>query len=341
MGMRNSELKKALNSFSVNSRGVFDKPELAALLVEKQLLDTGANTAQPESAEKKLEVDMIDVMSSNVPGAKDFIGVRITDKRGNSLICMVDTAASTNLITSAAVDRLNLPRQAFNQYGSGLGGQAQIANSKTTLSEMAFFGTPETPLPVMDASILSNPSMLPPSVDILLGLPFLQSLQSLVMIDLKKKKFTFMLGTMPADSLEDYHKIGFRRAYPTGLLLVDALVDQKGQVDAMVDIGSTYSILSKEAVGRVLGKDINQLQMSPTVSAGITGQPMTMRECTVDSLLLGNRINIAKQKLYAADIPQLEAIGLGKGMLLLGLDVLAAYDEIAFCFRENVMYLRK
>lgn len=354
MKMRNSELKEALRGLAVNTRGVFDKHELAQLYIDASRTST-KSTVKPKpkseaktttatnanGATKKLQVDMLDIRSSNVPGAKGFIGVRLTDKRGNLLTAMIDTAASTNLITSSAVQRLNLNRQAFNQYGSGLSGQTQIASEKTTLSALTFAGVPETEIPIMDASILNNPGMLPPSVDVLLGLPFLQSLQSLITMDLVNKKMTFTLGTMDQEQQGRYHKIGMRRSYPTGLLMIDASLGTKGRVDAMVDIGSTYSILSKEAVQNVLGVSMDSLPLSPTVSAGISGAPMQMRECKLNSLLLGISIKIAEHKVYAADIPQLSAIGMNGGILLLGMDILGRHDTIAFCFQENALYLLK
>jgi hypothetical protein len=112
MSMRNSELKGALNELCVNSKGVFEKQELAKLLVDKRLATNCTQTQQ-----SALCVEMVDVPSSNVPNARPFIGFDISMGGGGSRVrCMLDTAASTNLIVPSAVSRLNLPKTPFNQY---------------------------------------------------------------------------------------------------------------------------------------------------------------------------------------------------------------------------------
>ena len=111
MSMRNSELKGALNELCVNSRGVFEKQELAKLLVDKRL---ATNCTQTQHS--GLCVEMVDVPSSNVPNARPFIGFDISMGGGGSRVrCMLDTAASTNLIAPRAVTRLSLPKTPFNQ----------------------------------------------------------------------------------------------------------------------------------------------------------------------------------------------------------------------------------
>ena len=161
-----------------------------------------------------------------------------------------------------------------------------------------------------------------------------------------------------------YHRVPFRKIYPTGLIAVDAflVVDTKGEenkedsccrVDALVDLGATYSILSKETVtSGVLsgggGVAWESLPASQTVSAGMTGGATHMKEVPLRALRLGDGDNaegtcakVPIARVFAADIPQLAAIGLQGGIMLLGLDVLAQFDEVVFCFQERAMYLSK
>jgi hypothetical protein len=170
--------------------------------------------------------------------------------------------------------------------------------------------------------------------------------------------------------------VPFRKIYPTGLIAVDAflVVDTKGEenkdsccrVDALVDLGATYSILSKETVtsGVLSGGGVawESLPASQTVSAGMTGGATRMKEVSLQALRLGDGggegshyplgggdkaedegtcAEVPIARVFAADIPQLATIGLQGGVMLLGLDVLARFDEIVFCFQERAMYLSK
>lgn len=342
MTKRNSVLKQELNELCVNSRGVFDKPELAALLVDKKIVMSNSQSSSDSSSspQNSIVVPMLDVVSSNVPGAKSYVGIEL-ECQGQNIRCMIDTAASTNLIKPEVSKRLGLIKADFNQYSSGLGGSSQIADGRTIMQSLKFARS-TTNIPAINCAVLTNGAAIPPSVDCLLGLPFLENLQSLVTLDLVKKVFKFSQGVMPSDEQEQYHRIPIRKVYPTGLIVCDAMIDENGKtVTALVDLGATYSILSSRAVQSILGKNMETLNNSNTVSAGIDGRPMYMKEVSFDSLKLGGMMNVGGMKIYAADIPQLEAIGLGQGMLLIGLDVLSKYDSISFCFKEMALYLKK
>ncbi len=356
MTMRNSALKKELNELCVNSKGVFDKHELAELLVNKRIALGGSDStnsvssytssSQQQSAKTStgaIVVPMLDLVSSNVPGAKNYVGLELSSG-GYTIRCMLDTAASTNLVKPEVPAKLGLQTRDFQQFSSGLGGQGQIASQRTSLTDMAFTSGGQT-VPPIEASVLNNGAAIPPAVDALLGLPFLESLACLVILDFRTKQLRFRQGVMPANEQNRYHKVAMKRVYPTGLVVCDAVINGNSDrpVQALIDLGATYSILSRASVQSVLGKSMENLETSKAVSAGIDGQPMYMKETDLQSLALGGYQGVAVPglKVYAADIPQLEAIGLGQGMLLLGLDVLGQFGSIGFCFKEMALYLEK
>ena len=341
MTMRNSALKKELNELCVNSRGVFDKHELAELLVNKKIELGGSPSTSTASSAAAIVVPMLDLVSSNVPGAKNYVGLELSSGGGQTIRCMLDTAASTNLVKPEVPSRLGLQSRDFQQYSSGLGGQGQIANQRTSLHNMKFSSGGQA-VPPIEASVLTNGAAIPPAVDALLGLPFLESLACLVTLDFRKKEFRFRPGVMPPDEQARYDKVAMRRVYPTGLVVCNAVINANAgkPVQALIDLGATYSILSQASVQSVLGRSMESLQTSKAVSAGIDGRPMYMKEVDLQSLKLGD-VPVPGLRVYAADIPQLEAIGLGQGMLLLGLDVLGQFGSISFCFKEMAMYLEK
>ena len=75
-------------------------------------------------------------------------------------------------------------------------------------------------IPPIEASVVANPAMLPPTVDCLLGLPFLESLQSLVTLDLRSKQLRFSEGTMQQQQQSRLYVFCYTIVLPSFLVCV-------------------------------------------------------------------------------------------------------------------------
>lgn len=156
---------------------------------------------------------------------------------------------------------------------------------------------------------------------------------------------------IPIVRKSQFVRIPFQPTF-SGIILIDGTVTYNispttppphRQVTAsvLVDTGSLYSIANLALLHR-LGLNLSELPISPVVCAGIDGKPMPLRELCIRSLAFGS-FHIASPekelKIFAADIPGLDSLGLhGRPFLILGMDLLASRD-IGFDLRAQMVLL--
>lgn len=373
--MRNSVLKKKLNEACINTRGIFEKEELASLLAEYQLRIPGAKAAASSSSSSSSTSS--GSASTSSPGGivvvaplvniyldpqleKNYLGVDLSNDQGDTARFIIDTGASMNLIQSSIVSKFGLQSQTSNAYSTGLGGGGTIASQMTQMSNMNLKTTSGSTYKLQNnipLAILSNPRALPPGSDGLLGLQFLEALPGLVSFDLQANTITYG-DSVPPSSLS-VQKVPFRKI-ATGLLVCDVYIQANSQaapvcVTAMIDFGSTYSIANSLAVKALLGGDgLDSLPETNVKCMGIDGRPMTLKSVSVHMVRIGSSdpkntrpikpaAGNTPGTLFGADITGLQQIGLNSvPAMILGMDVLSdGFNKICFEFKDYFgnMYL--
>ena len=355
MQLRNSVLKKKLNQASINTRGVFEKEELALLLAEYQInnpASASTSSASVSTASGGIVVAPLVNIYLDPQLQKNYLGVDLSNDRGDTARFIIDTGASMNLIQSSIVGKFGLQSQTSNAYSTGLGGGGTIASQMTHMSNMNLKTTSGSTCKVQNnipLAILSNPRALPPGSDGLLGLQFLEALPGLVSFDLQSNTMTY--GDFAPPSGLSVQKVPFRKI-TTGLLVCDVYLQVNSQapvcVTAMIDFGSTYSIANSLAVKALLGDgELNSLPDTNVKCMGIDGRPMTLKSIPVDIVRIGSSdpkntraIKPAAGNmpgtLFGASIPGLQQIGLNDmPAMIIGMDVLAdGFHKICFDFKD-------
>lgn len=348
MSMKSGEIKKLLLEKRVNTKGVFEKAELAQLLF----------ASSSSSSSRALEIPMFNVPfygnkmpfaqpDSGEVSSKSFIGIDVTIK-GKPYRMVVDTGASMNLMKVSAAKDAQLEDTVVNTNTIGMGGTARIAASACVLDQAILDSAP-SPATVRDIqfAILNNGNALPESSTGLLGLTFLAKL-GMVEFDFSAQKLRFGMKSLDDDT--SYARVPMRNIF-TGLIVADALFAGT-PVIGLVDLGSTYTILNSMAVSLISKGAIDSLDKLPSSTlrvAGIDGNPVTLRRFIVpEGVAIGKFAIRSPISVYAADIDGLASIGLGPGIpcCILGMDVLGGgragaqrSGRLAFDFRGNWMYL--
>lgn len=355
MQLRNSVLKKKLNQASINTRGVFEKEELALLLAEYQI-NNPASASTPSASVSTASGGIVVAPLVNIyldpQLQKNYLGVDLLNDRGDTARFIIDTGASMNLIQSSIVSKFGLQSQTSNAYSTGLGGGGTIASQMTHMSNMNLKTTSGSTCKVQNnipLAILSNPRALPPGSDGLLGLQFLEALPGLVSFNLQSNTMTY--GDFAPPSGLSVQKVPFRKI-TTGLLVCDVYLQVNSQapvcVTAMIDFGSTYSIANSLAVKALLGDgELDSLPDTNVKCMGIDGRPMTLKSIPVDIVRIGSSdpkntraikpaAGNTPGTLFGASITGLQQIGLNDmPAMILGMDVLAdGFHKICFDFKD-------
>ena len=352
MEMRAGLIKKALTLHSVSTKGIFEKKELADLLHSKEVEFRKSSDATFNSKSFSVPLVEIPLKDNSDKNVKKYVGVDL-NVNGKVVRFMIDTAASMNLIKPDVANMLGLQAQASNQFTTGLGGGGTIGSKMVNL--VGASTTSNIAIPAQQCAVLDNAAVLPFSAAGLLGLGFLRTLPGLAEFDFKNMVFTAGLPGLDSSSrsplsrlkLEQRGKITLRDIY-TGLVTCEIDLNGSGViVQAMVDIGSTYTILNSRAVTSVLNSELSRLPDSPTICAGIDGRPMKMKSAQIESIEFptSDGMNVKQPvpralSLYAADIAGMQALGLNATpSCILGMDVLGAFDKLTLDLQGRCMFL--
>lgn len=331
MGLRASEIKRILTSISADTRALYDKEELGALLIKLEIESRG-------NGQKITSIPMPEVPLGNTP--QTYVGIDI-EINNNKIRFMVDTGATMNLIRPDVIKQLGLSSEQQTAYTVGLGGGGTVAARKCNIDNIRV----GSKVISMEAAILDNPQSLPFTASGILGLSFLSSLGETVEFDFDNKVFKFGSRKAVLSPLEKskFYEIKTRRIF-SGLIATDIYINGQGTpYTAMVDMGSAHTIANSLAVKAVTGQELNDLPNSQNMCAGIDGKPVAMRNFNVNSVRVGDEFlaQSPMPPIYAADIPGMMQIGLGNSpSFILGIDVIGK-NRLIFDIDSNRMYMKK
>ena len=359
--MRAGEIKAILTGKGVSTRGLLDKSDLAAKLLEvSSQVEAAPSLKKGQGDEGMIEIPMFDVsffapgsqqqqqqQQNSSPGAsKSYLAVDL-DIKGRAYRMILDSAASMNIITNRAVAEAGLFGTAADSTTIGMGGSGSMFSKMCRLEEGATLksaaaGQGEVRTRELQFAILDNPAAIPPTADGLLGLPFFAALpKSLVELDFSRAVLLCGMNSLPRKTDPNASRLSatpLQRIF-TGLRICTALFDNRVPVAALVDLGSAYTILNPAAAMAITGStSLDQLPLSGLRVAGIDGRPVELRLVTLGEggVSLGGQGTSrggfrvpGPLSLYAGDIPGFRSIGLGPAVpaALVGMDVLARTGE--------------
>lgn len=352
-GMRAGEIKAILTGKGVSTRGLLDKSDLAAKLLEVSRAEAAPSLKKGQGDEGMTEIPMFDVsffapgsQNSISPGAsKSYLAVDL-DIKGRTYRMILDSAASMNIITNRVVAEAGLFGTAVDSTTIGMGGSGSLFSKMCRLEEGAALksaagqGTVRTR--ELQFAILDNPAAIPPTADGLLGLPFFAALpKSLVEIDFSRGVLRCGMDSLPRKTDPNASRLSatpLQRIF-TGLRICTALCDNRVPVAALLDLGSAYTILNPAAAMAITGlTSLDQLPLSGLRVAGIDGRPVELRLVNLGDggVSLGGQGTSRSGfrvpgplSVYAGDIPGFGSIGLGPAVpaALVGMDVLGRTGE--------------
>ena len=265
--MRASQIKKILTSIRADTKGLYDKADLARQLLKLEL--------EAQAGGVKISVPMHEVSLGNTK--QTYVGLDL-DIGGSRFRFMVDTGATMNIVRQETVTRLGASSRNLNTYTVGMGGGGEVAASQTRIDNIRLGGGDDGKVISMEAAILKNAQALPPSSEGILGISFLQSLGDVVEFDFDSAQFAYgnrkvILSPMKK---QGFHEIPTRRIF-SGLIVADMYVNDKSNpFTAMVDMGSAHTIANPLAVSAITNgaKSLDTLPMSQNMCAGIDGRPV-------------------------------------------------------------------
>ena len=149
--MRATAIKQALVSRGIDTRGLFDKAELAAALVRAELA-TATTPPPPGPSASIRTVPMFEVALG--AATQSYVGIDLVIQ-GETLRFMMDTGATMNLIRPDTVQRLGIRSEQQMAYTVGVGGGGSVASRQTTVPNVAVGTAPPTFI-TLSAAILDQ-----------------------------------------------------------------------------------------------------------------------------------------------------------------------------------------
>lgn len=337
--LRASRIKEALKSIpnidSNRLKGLYDKNALIEVLLQEdsRIVRSGSNGL--------IRLPIIDVLFPGMVASKNlcYIGINVEINEKN-IVMLLDTGATVNLLKNDLAKELVVGAVPMNYLTEGFGGGSQIAAHRGIINRMNIKAI-ETTLSMsnIDVALLADSRSLPPSVAGLMGIYFLQAMGCCVTFNFSQRqlvvdtaRLTPAVGMSPLLSpikKLKYDVVSVSRLY--GPALMTCVISVNGvAITAMIDIGSSRTILNKEAV-KALGFNYDNLTPSNQYAQGIDGNPLLMKNIVVndvtisDTRLLGSMSSIS---IFAFDVPGIMNIGLGAiPACILGMDIIAASLE--------------
>jgi len=350
-GLRASQIKTILTTARIPTAGLYDKSELASLLLQTEL-----QLAQQRAKLTKMSpLITIPLSSSNQEDVKSnqYVGVNLVIRDSLPLPFIVDTGASQNLLRASTAASLKLPT--FSPQGGtstiGLGGQGSLGKSTCILDNLKLNGhaiasssysQQQQQQQYLGALLVEDQRALPPLAQGLLGLTFLSALRGpMIEFDFSQKTLTWGPAScfLTPLQLHGLQKISIRKI-AFDLIACDVYVNGKAAV-AMIDLGSSFTIFNTLAIEKLFAPaTLASLPNSPRFCAGFDGRPVAMKQLSTTSLDFAANMQQSRsfENFYASDWGK--EVGLSSSpACILGLDVLGSKNKLLLDLEAQAMYI--
>lgn len=364
-GVRLRELKRRADAAGIATAGLFDRESIvAALAAAEASPQQEAQQTRPTDTRGGNSGDASGSAGEARPGGEppavvapirweeaaslyagiktqqgEYAALGVTTPTG-STVMVLDTAASTTLLTPAAAAALRCTRTGVTA-GPGVGGTGtteasyQVAMGSVRLTDALASdggGATDELVPGLNAVVMELPTGA--GTGGILGLDFLSSFDAVELSwAARPGEVRFVRrGACTAASWAALTR-GLTEVIlqplALGLLAVEVSVDGSAAIPALLDTGACFSTVNSAAAATLGLRGDSSIE--PMWVAGANGSPVAMRVAERDSTLSVGGCTAGSVRLLIGDLPAFASIGLGAGGspgMLLGLDVLALRPRV-------------
>ena len=333
--MRVKTLKERLSSMNLRHDDCLEKSEL---------VDRAARAWLTRAENRAARLPLRQLGNAGGMSPRSGYAVVTLDVGGEIGLCdfVIDTGATTALITPKVLEMLDAGRVREGAAVRGLTGTGETLRQKVTVTE-ARLGSETFDLDavVTDLSAVG----LPPTIGGLLGLDWLGKYE--VEFDFSASTITFWprgsvsWGALDVDELVRVtlgtHKVGLKT--------VRCTLNDAAPVDAIVDMGSFFSVVNWMASAAAgVGPDSPSVKSGGLQVSGVDGNNVSMSMAPYDLRVLGDDEDldsVYRGMCCVGDLPAFNALGASVSpFMALGLDVIGR-GRMVFDASESVMYLAK
>ena len=337
-GMRAKALKERLARMNLRHDDCLEKSELV-----DRLASAWMTRAENEAVRQPLR----QLGGTNAGGMSPRSGYAVVtlDVGGEIGLCdfVIDTGATSALITPKALEMLDQERVREGAAVRGLTGTGETLRQKVTVKDVRVGrDTFDLDGVVTDLSVVG----LPPTIGGLLGLEWLARYE--VEFDFVASTITFWprgsiaWGALDVDELV---RVSMGTFHEVGLKTVRCSLNNAAPIDAIVDMGSFFSVVNWMASAAAgVGPDSASVKTGGLQVTGVDGNLVDMSMAPYDLRVLGEEEDV--ESLYrgmccVGDLPAFNALGASMSpFMALGLDVIGR-GRMVFDASESVMYLAK
>jgi len=337
-GMRVKALKERLVRMNLRHDDCLEKSELVDRLALAWL-----TRAENEAVRQPLR--QLGGKGAGGMSPRSGYAVVTLDVGGEIGLCdfVIDTGATAALITPKALEMLDAGRVREGAAVRGLTGTGETLRQKVTVTDVRVGReTFDLDAVVTDLSVVG----LPPTIGGLLGLEWLGRYE--VEFDFEASTITFWprgsisWGALDVDELV---RVSMGTHHKVGLKTVRCTLNDADPIDAIVDMGSFFSVVNWMASAAAgVGPDSPSVTTGGLRVAGVDGNDVSLSMAPFDLRVLGAEENV--ESLYrgmccVGDLPAFNALGASMSpFMALGLDVIGR-GRMVFDASESVMYLAK
>jgi len=333
-GLRAKSLKQYLARMNVDYADCFEKSDLERRAAESWMSLENSCTKTPLR------------QLGNVAGnPRAGYAVVTLDVGGDIGLCdfVIDTGATTALVTPKVVSMLDKGQVTEGAAVRGLTGTGETLRQKVSIKDVRL-GAKR--FDSFDAVVTDLAAVgLPPYIGGLIGLDLLGQFE--IEFDFSTSALSFWPKGAIADgalSVDDLVKIPMRK-HPVGLKTVRCSLNGAETFDAIVDMGSFFSVVNWMASANAgIGPDSEKVQRGGLQVKGVDGQTMGMAIAPYDLRVIGETEDL--ESVYqgmccVGDLPAFNALGASVSpFMALGLDVIGR-NRMVFDASNDAMYLSK
>jgi len=340
--MRAREIKKELESVGVDCSGIFDKDELVVRLVDYRIAK-GEKTSpdQPYAANINVGVHVpLQVLRGSFGNPKNYITCTVTIS-GHDETFIIDTGSSNCIVTSQLCTKHNL-QKITETTTTGAGGGGGVFNAPVFGLKNVVVGGQNCNL----QAIAIPGNSLPPGISGLIGIDFIKNFD---VADFNFKNNDLHLHNsaevlkhaVSNDNLVQIPLI----PHPLGLVCCSLELNQRSSLAAIIDMGSTFSIVNLVAAQQagISSSSDSSYEYGVALMTGVDGRPMKVDRAQFASAKLGGVLGLELKgpKIHIGDIPGLSQVGWGSGPGgLIGLDILGGTRSV-FDFKNMNIFIVK